>query len=166
MPYRSLSAAIAVLILAVFLLYRRITIIEKYSKFLWVGVVLTILWVIFAASRILIRASHSTSTRCIYSPARILYRSGRGSAYFRLRLLGLLQRQFFRGEVKDPEKTIPRAIIYSILLVSAIYIVMNIAILGVIPWREFVDMAKPENAGVRQYVISTLMERLYGRPPA
>src|SRR6476659_6027974 len=37
---------IGALLLAVFLLYRRITIIEKFSKFLWVGVVLTILWVI------------------------------------------------------------------------------------------------------------------------
>src|SRR6476646_8071323 len=41
-------AAIGVLLLAVFLLYRRITAIEKLSKFLWVVVVLTILWVIVA----------------------------------------------------------------------------------------------------------------------
>jgi amino acid transporter len=41
-------AAIASLAVAVFLLYRRITLIERLSKFLWVGVMLTILWVIFA----------------------------------------------------------------------------------------------------------------------
>src|SRR5207247_2454717 len=41
-------AAIAAVGLAVFLLYRRITLIERLSKFLWVGVMLTILWVIFA----------------------------------------------------------------------------------------------------------------------
>src|SRR5499426_103568 len=40
--------AIAALGLAVFLLYRRITLIERLSKFLWVGVMLTILWVITA----------------------------------------------------------------------------------------------------------------------
>ncbi len=40
--------AIAVVGLAVVLLYRRITLIERLSKFLWVGVMLTILWVIFA----------------------------------------------------------------------------------------------------------------------
>src|SRR5437868_3941218 len=40
--------AIAALALAVLLLYRRITLIEKFSKFLWVGVMLTILWIIFA----------------------------------------------------------------------------------------------------------------------
>src|SRR5215475_9908611 len=40
--------AIAALGLAVFLLYRRITLIERLSKFLWVGVMLTILCVITA----------------------------------------------------------------------------------------------------------------------
>jgi len=67
---------------------------------------------------------------------------------------------FFAGEVKDPQKTIPRAIILSISLVAAIYIVMNIAILGVIPWREFADLASSD--ALRQHMISTLMERLYG----
>src|SRR5215470_16106028 len=41
-------AAIVALAVAVFLLYRRITLIERLSKFLWVGVMLTILWIIFA----------------------------------------------------------------------------------------------------------------------
>ena len=59
----------------------------------------------------------------------------------------------------EPEKTIPKAIIYSILIVAAIYIVMNIAILGVIPWREFSETV---NSDARKYVISSLMERLYG----
>src|SRR5438046_10540317 len=40
--------AIAAVGLAVFLLYRRIPLIDRLSKFLWVGVILTILWVIFA----------------------------------------------------------------------------------------------------------------------
>src|SRR6476469_7796638 len=40
--------AVAVLAVAVFLFYRRITIIEKFAKFLWVGVAVAIVWVIFA----------------------------------------------------------------------------------------------------------------------
>src|SRR5256885_5525133 len=40
--------AIAALAVAVFLLYRRITLVERLAKFLWVGVMLTIAWVIFA----------------------------------------------------------------------------------------------------------------------
>jgi APA family basic amino acid/polyamine antiporter len=34
--------------------------------------------------------------------------------------------------------------------------------LGVIPWQEFVTVANSQNADVRRYVISSLMERLYG----
>src|SRR5262249_57511175 len=40
-----------------------------------------------------------------------------------------------------------------------IYIVMNIGILGVLPWREL-DQAAQTNT--RTYVISTMMHRLYG----
>ena len=156
-------AGIGALLLAVVLLYRRITIIEKFSKFLWIGVVITILWVIFAG------ITHFDSRVAFDFPSdaftlRPEFFTGLGAALLIsvYDYWGYYNVNFFAGEVKDPEKTIPRAIIYSILLVAAIYIVMNIAILGVIPWREFVDMAKPENAGVRQYVISTLMERLYG----
>jgi amino acid transporter len=43
--------------------------------------------------------------------------------------------------------------------VATIYIVMNISILGVIPWREFSETA---NSDARRYVISVFMERLYG----
>jgi len=66
---------------------------------------------------------------------------------------------FFAGEVREPEKTIPRSIILSILAVSALYIVMNISILGVIPWREFMETA---NSDARRYVISVFIERIYG----
>jgi len=156
-------AGIAALIIAVFLLYRRITIIEKFSKFLWVGVVLTIFWVIFAG------VSHFDPHVAFDFPPDAFtlgpaFFNGLGAALLIsvYDYWGYYNVNFFAGEVKDPEHTIPRAIIYSILLVAAIYIVMNIAILGVIPWREFVDLAKSENAGARQYVISTLMERLYG----
>jgi amino acid transporter len=155
--------AICALGLAVFLLYRRITIIEKFSKFLWIGVVLTILWVIFAGV-----TNFDAKVALDFPPDAFTLRSefflGLGSALLIsvYDYWGYYNVNFFAGEVKDPEKTIPRSIIYSILLVATIYIVMNIAILGVIPWRDFVEVAKPENAGVRQYVISTLMERLYG----
>jgi basic amino acid/polyamine antiporter, APA family len=66
---------------------------------------------------------------------------------------------FFGGEVKEPGRTIPRAVLLSILFVAIIYIVMNISILGVIPWREFAGTA---NTPAQRYVISSFMERLYG----
>jgi amino acid transporter len=66
---------------------------------------------------------------------------------------------FLGGEVRDPGRTIPRAILYSIVFVGIIYIIMNISILGVIPWRELSETA---NSDARRYVISVFMQRLYG----
>lgn len=57
-------------------------------------------------------------------------------------------------EVVQPEKNIPRAVILSVLVVAAIYMTMNIAILGVVPWERAM---KSEN------IAAEFMEILYGR---
>ncbi|MGH7593941.1 MAG: APC family permease, partial [Gemmatimonadales bacterium] len=66
---------------------------------------------------------------------------------------------FLGDEVKDPARTIPRAMLISIGLVACIYIVMNISILGVVPWQEL-DQAAQSNT--RFYVVSIFMQRIYG----
>lgn len=58
-------------------------------------------------------------------------------------------------EVKQPERTIPRAILISVLLIAALYLTMNISILGVVPWEEAM---KSKN------IAADFMQRLYGRP--
>ncbi|MFQ6031238.1 MAG: APC family permease, partial [Dehalococcoidia bacterium] len=60
---------------------------------------------------------------------------------------------FLGGEVKKPSKNIPRAVVFSILLVSALYFFMTISIIGVIPWREAMQS---------QHVVSDFMELIYG----
>jgi len=153
-------AAIGVLVLAVFLLYRRITAIERFSKLLWIVVVLTIAWVIFAG------LTHFDAKLAFDFPPGAFtlkpeFFTGLGAALLIAvyDYWGYYNVNFFAGEIKEPERTIPKAIIYSILLVAAIYIVMNISILGVIPWQEFSAATSSE---ARKYVISTFMERLYG----
>jgi len=42
-------------------------------------------------------------------------------------------------EIKDPTRTIPRSIVLSTFLVAALYILMTIVILGMIPWQEVRD---------------------------
>ena len=152
--------AIFALAVAVFLLYRRITLIERFSKFLWIGVMLTIVWVIFAG------VTHFDRRLAFDFPPdaftlRPEFFTGLGAAllvavydywgYYNVCFLG--------GEVKDPGHNIPRAVLFSILFVAIIYIVMNISILGVIPWREFAGTA---NTPAQRYVIASFMERLYG----
>lgn len=60
-------------------------------------------------------------------------------------------------EVREPGKTIPRAVLLSIVVVAAIYLTMNVAIIGVIPWEEAMQSKN---------IAALFMERLYGRPVA
>src|SRR4029077_6849292 len=66
---------------------------------------------------------------------------------------------FLGDEIKDPEKNIPRALLLSILLVSCLYIMMNVCVLAVVPWREMMQ-AGQNNTGL--YVGSLFMQRVYG----
>ena len=56
-------------------------------------------------------------------------------------------------EVSNPAKTIPRAVMISVVLVAAIYLTMNIAIIGVVPWQE---------ARLSHNIAADFMERLFG----
>lgn len=60
----------------------------------------------------------------------------------------------FGEEVKNPRKTVPRSILYSILVVAVIYLAMNTVMIGVIPWREAIHS---------QAIAADFMTRLYGR---
>jgi basic amino acid/polyamine antiporter, APA family len=157
---RGTFVAIATVTVAVFLLYRKITIVGRLSKFLWVGVILTVLWIIFAG------VTHFDSAKAFdFPPGAFTLSSsffhGLGAAMLIAvyDYWGYYNVCFFGGEVKDPGRIIPRAVIYSILAVAAIYIVMNISILGVIPWQELGETATSD---ARRYIISVFMERLYG----
>src|ERR1041384_328727 len=150
--------AVGACLTAVFLLYRRITAVGRLSEFLWVGVILTVGWVIFSGVTHFDRNLAFTFPPDAFklSPA---FFTGLGSAMLIAvyDYWGYYNVCFFGGEVKEPGKTIPRAIIYSILAVAAIYIVMNISILGVIPWQKLAVSKKP---------IAEFMEQLYGRSTA
>ena len=65
--------------------------------------------------------------------------------YFNVCLIG--------GEIRNPRKTIPRAIMISIGLVAVLYLAMNISILGVVPWRE----AMHSDA-----IVALFMGKIYG----
>ena len=59
---------------------------------------------------------------------------------------------FLGDEVKDPGRNIPRALLLSILLVACLYIVMNLSIVGVVPWREMAA-ARARTVGLRGFAV-------------
>jgi len=70
---------------------------------------------------------------------------------------------FLGAEVRDPQRTIPRAVLGAIGVVGTLYLLMNISVLGVIPWRE---MAQSKDSHARLYTMAVFMERLYGHTAA
>ncbi|MDE0263186.1 MAG: APC family permease [Bryobacterales bacterium] len=60
---------------------------------------------------------------------------------------------FLGGEVRNPSRNIPFAVIASIAIVALLYIFLNTTILGVVPWRD---------AMASQHVVSDFMEIVYG----
>lgn len=152
--------AIGTVLLAVFLLYRRVTAISRFSQFLWGGVILTVVWIIVSGI-----FSFDSKLAFDFPPGAFTLDSGFFLGLGAAMLIALYDYwgyynvNFFGGEVENPTRNIPRAIIYSILAVAGIYIVMNISILGVLPWREVSETAGTD---ARKYIISVFMQKIYG----
>ncbi|MBZ5569809.1 MAG: APC family permease [Acidobacteriia bacterium] len=151
--------AISAVVLAVFLLYRNIATISRLSKFLWAGVIVTIGWIIFAG------ITHFNAARAFSFPPGAFHLSGEFFTGLGAAMLiatydywGYYNVCFLGGEVKDPARNIPRTILWSIAAVAFIYILMNISVLGVMPWQELKDTAGTDT----HFVISVFMQRLYG----
>lgn len=58
-------------------------------------------------------------------------------------------------EIRDPAKTIPRAVMTSVVVVACIYMAMNVSIMGVVPWQQAMESKN---------IAADFMEILYGRP--
>ncbi len=154
------SVAVAICFFTILLLYRQITVIGRLSKLLWIGVMGTIGWIIFAG------ITHFNAARAFDFPPNAFtlshgFLTGLGWAMLiaTYDYWGYYNVCFLGDEIEDPGKNIPRALLLSILLVACLYIVMNVCILAVVPWREMVQ-AGQNNNGV--YVVSLFMQRIYG----
>ena len=74
--------------------------------------------------------------------------------------LGYYDICFVGDEVRDPGRNIPRSVMFSLVAVAAIYLAVNLSIIGIVPWREFVPAENTQS--VSGFVVSILMERVYG----
>ena len=156
--------AIGVCLFTAFLLYRRITVIGRLSKVLWVGVMGTIAWIIFVG------LTHFNARQAFdFPPGAFTFSKdffhGLGGAMLiaAYDYWGYYNVCFLGDEIKEPGKNIPRALLLSIIAVACLYVVMNISILGVVPWRE---MAQAGASNSKLYVVSTFMQRTYGQGAA
>src|SRR5205807_5695112 len=67
---------------------------------------------------------------------------------------------YIGDEVENPGRVIPRSIFISTALVAAIYLAINLSIIGVVPWRDFVPAAAHPQSN---FVVSRSEERRVGK---
>ncbi|MDR3488069.1 MAG: APC family permease [Bradyrhizobium sp.] len=147
--------AMAVCLLNTALLYRNIRSISTVSVIITVVVLGTCLWIVVSG------VTHFNSAVAFSFPPGAFHLSrpfwlGLGSAtliavydyggYNNVCLLG--------EEVRAPRKTIPSAVIYSIILIALLYLAMNLSIIGTVPWRQGMHS---------KAIVADYMQILYGR---
>lgn len=141
--YTSFLAA-GTCVLIVILLWRDVSSVARMAWVLFAGVMIAMAMVIFAGfthfhAHLLRMPAHA------FSPSPAFF-AGLGSATLiaTYDYWGYYNVCFLGGEVRDPGKTIPRAVLISIAAVAVLYIAMNVGVLGVIPASQLTRTAVAE----------------------
>ena len=143
--------------IAAALLYRNIESVTRFSGLLWLGVMGTLACVIVTG------LLHFHSSLAFDFPAGSFsfsaeFFSGLGAALLiaTYDYWGAYNINFLGAEVRDPGRTIPKAIVWSVGLVAILYLLLNTSVLGTIPWR---DLSAPD---ARLSVAAVVVRRAYG----
>ncbi|HEV8347450.1 MAG TPA: APC family permease [Vicinamibacterales bacterium] len=159
-PGRMLVVAAVVGIVNIVLLYRRITSIATITVALWAGTILaTIVVCVSGALHFDERVAFDFPPGAFTFSIGFLFGLGAASRIGVYDYLGYYDVCYIGDEVKDPGRVIPRSIIISTVAVAVIYLAINLSIIGVVPWREFVPADARPNA---DFVVSIFMEKIYG----
>jgi len=147
-------AAMGVMVVVTALAYRRIALAGRLMVALWVGMLITVAWVIVTG------LMHFDAARAFDFPEGAWRKGGLTSAGLGMALaiamydfLGYYQVCYLGDEVADASRTIPRSILISVTVIGLVYLTMNVGILGVVPWRDVVKS---------KHIASDLMLRVHG----
>jgi amino acid transporter len=148
------AVAVGIVALVVFALYRDIASIGRLTNILCGVMFLTVGLVIVASF-----THFSPALAFSYPPGAFhldrpfFVGLGAGLIIALYDYAGYNTTAYMAGELRDPGRVLPRSIIGSIIGMMTIYLVMNIGVLGVVPWKE---IAASTSIG------SLVMERTWG----
>ena len=153
-PAETRMVCMAVGAAVIVLLYRGVTAVGRLAVVLWIGMLVTVFWII--ATGLL---NFQSKVAFDFPPNAFTFSTGfvtgLGSAMLiaMYDFMGYYSVCYVGGEVRNPARVIPRSIVYSVLAVAGIYSLMNLSIIGVIPWREAVQS---------KFIAAQFIEKLYG----
>lgn len=150
--------------LLVLLLWRKVEHIGKITVGMWAVMIVCVCAVILACF------THFDASQAFTWPAHAIqithgsfwigFASGLTIGIFDY--LGYNTTAYMGAEIKQPGRIMPRSIVVSIIAIACIYLVMQIGVLGVIPWR---DMLNP-NSIDSQSVASAVLQQTLGKGAA
>jgi amino acid transporter len=172
--YSNLAAA-AVCLFVTWMLYRRLSIVTGMAWVLFVGVMAAIAGVIVSgfAQASALGGWHMPAAPALAAVGGLraaVNGLAQGTLLATYCYWGYYNITFLGSEVKQPEKTIPRAILLSVMFVAAFYVVMNLAVLpglgsavahtsesAVVRVRLVADIARAAFGGWAGYTIAALV---------
>ena len=154
---------VALGLVTIFLLYRRIESIGVITVTLWIGTLLTTgVVIVTGAINFDAGVAFAPSDRSWSFGLGFLLGVGAASRVGMYDYLGYYDVCYIGDEVREPGKVIPKSILLSIVGVALIYVAMNFSIIGVVPWQEFVPADAESKKKTADFVVSIFMERIYG----
>ncbi len=159
------ALAVGIGIVTILLLYRRTAQVSSVGAMLAVAAVLTVALVALAG------LSHANYAQAFHlgAPLRLStgFLAGFGSAlYIALYdYVGYADAALLGDEVVRPRRTIPTAILLSVLIVAVLYVLLQIGVLGAVPWQSLLD-AHGQPTPQSQYVGALVVEHAWGRVAA
>jgi amino acid transporter len=147
--------AIAVVVLVIAALYRRIGDIGRLTSIFFVVMLISVFGVIFAAFTHF--SPHLVGAFPPNAASKFFTGLGAGLVIAIYDYLGYNTSAYLGAEVKDPGRVIPRSIVYSILGIMGLYFLLQVGVLGVVPWQE----AKGSSS-----VASLVLEKAWGKGTA
>ncbi|AUD07271.1 APC family permease [Spirosoma pollinicola] len=143
-----------VVLIIIGLLYRKIDSIGKIGLVMWGAVLLTLGWIIVGGltnARIPLAETFDS----IGSVSGGVLAAGLGQASVKTIYcyLGYYNVCHLGGEIQRPTRNIPASMFISIVGIAGLYLLMNLSVVSVVPWK----IAQNSN-----FIVSTFVETLYG----
>ncbi|HZZ00736.1 MAG TPA: APC family permease [Candidatus Baltobacteraceae bacterium] len=159
------TLAVGIGLLTIGLLYRKTSEVAALGKVLGIAAAATLVVVTAAA----FSHSHAVNAFALEKPFRFdtAFVAGFSTGLYiaMYDYTGYSTVALVGDEVEQPNRTIPLSILLAVLVVATLYILLQIGVLGAVPWHLLLD-AHGNPTPQSQYIGSTIVEAAWGHPIA
>jgi fructoselysine transporter len=153
--FESYLVGLAMVVVIVALLWRRIDSIGKLAQGLWLVMIATLLAVILAAYTDFHASQVFTFPPHAFDVTRSAFWIGfaGGLTVGVYDYLGYNTTAYLGAEIRKPGRTLPWSIIVAVLSMMVVYLAMQVGVLGAVDWHQMLDQSSPAYTSVASLVL-------------